>query len=208
MLINGIKICVIVHMKRKYKDLQELKSGFSTNKKFPAEYQEEILVALSHFPELKEARIRFVVVDSHDHPFHTTVSHAGLFSPKARRHYTVHIARAAKLAPDEALMQQLPFEARVAAMAHELAHIVQLEKKGGVKGLTFMKHEADRTMEREADICVIEHGLGFELYTHASYLRTIPGLIDTYRHADINRLHPNEILEALPPDQLQEVHRF
>jgi hypothetical protein len=195
-------------MSRKYKDIEELRSAYSANKEFPAEYEEEILLALAHFPELRDARIRFETVEKDEHPFSATASRNSMLGRSGKRNYIVHIARHSTLAPEEALMHHLPFEARVAAIAHELARIVQVEKKGGLKAIRLPAQGKSRKAERQADISVIEHGLGFELYTHASYLRTIPGLIEAYRHADINRLHPNEILEALPPEQLHEVHRF
>jgi hypothetical protein len=55
---------------------------------------------------------------------------------------------------------------------------------------------------------VIERGLGFELYLHATYLRKIPGFMEIRKDIEVNSLNPHEILEALPPEQLQEVHRF
>ena len=73
--------------------------------------------------------------------------------------------------------------------------------------LRFATSAPGRKAEREADVLTIEHGLGFELYTFACYIRGIPGYVDERKQIDINHLHPNEILEALPPEQLQEIHR-
>ena len=195
-------------MKRKYPTVAELRGQFGDKKEIPAKYEEEILTALSHFPELRGVKIKFRLV--HDQPqlFRTEPSRVSLLAPAGKRGYTVTITEQAAAALEPALMKNLPHEARIAAIAHELGHIVQYEKCKTFAALKMAVHGTDRSVERESDICVIEHGLGFELYIHASYLSSVPGLLDVYRHADVNRLNPNEILEALPPDQLHDVHRF
>jgi hypothetical protein len=36
----------------------------------------------------------------------------------------------------------------------------------------------------------------------------VKGYLEAYPDIEVNRMHPPEILEALPPEQLQELPRF
>ena len=197
-------------MKRNYPTGPELMNLHGHNKQIPAEYEEHIFLALHHFPELAQVRIKFRGAEQLEYPLKTTPSRISLLAPPGKRTYTISILTEAPEPMEKALLKNLPHEAKIAALAHELAHVVQFEKSGALQAVSMSLHTGNgyRELERGADIMVIEHGLGFELYTLASYLQKIPSLFETYRHADVNRLNPNEILEALPPDQLQEVHRF
>ncbi len=195
-------------MKKEYPPLSQLKAEYGRNKQIPENYQEVVLRSLFHFPQLRETTIDFIVTDNHEKRHSTEPSFGSVLKGK-KRSYTVRILEKKEGPEESALIKNLPYEAQMAAIAHELAHIVQFEK-GSSRHLkiTLNKLDKRRERERQADILVIEHGLGFELYTYATYVRNIKGLIDENRDLDVNHLHPNEILEALPPDQLQEVHRF
>lgn len=131
-------------------------------------------------------------------------------APRGTRTYRVRILEEAEEPLKRILLHNLPHEARISAVAHELSHILQFESAKPFRAawLNKKRRHMERELEREADVSVIEHGLGFELYTLASYTCSVPRLIEKYRHVDVNRLNPNEILEALPPDQLHDVHRF
>jgi hypothetical protein len=190
-------------MKKEYPSLDELRTKFAANKEIPQKYEEPILKALSHFPELEKVKIVFKTKDKHPVPY-GTVPVAGL-----RVSYEISILESADPPMEGALLKNLPETAQVGVIGHELSHVVQFEKGGMgpvVKAIVgYSSNNAQREMERGADVLAIEHGLGFELYTHACFIRAIPGYVEQRKEIDINYLHPNEILEALPPDQLQEI---
>jgi hypothetical protein len=200
----------ILQMKREYPPLAQLTAEYGAHKEIPGDLREVILKALFHFPELRETRIEFRLTEQGEFPHETQPSVARLLVPGAKRGYTVSLLTRATSPTDQALILNLPYEAQVAAIAHELAHILQYESKGagGAIRLSLQGGDAERTSERQADISVIEHGLGFELYTYAAFIRKIKGYLEARPDIDVNRLHPNEILEALPPDQLHELPRF
>jgi len=188
-------------MKRQYPSLEELKSGYGSNKDIPVKYEEIILKALSHYPELQNVRINFSLKSDHPEPYE---SFPALGFKKC---YTIILLEEAEDPVDKVLFKNLPEEAQLGILGHLLAHIIQYEKKGLVSVFKITKGSSERKVEREADVITIEHGLGFELYTFACYVRGVPGYIEKRNGVDVNHLHPHEILEALPPDQLQEIHR-
>ena len=197
-------------MKREFPSLSQLEAEFGRNKLIPDNFREVILKTLSCFPELRETRIIFRMVHSENDAQGPEPSLIRLLIPTSKRNYTVNILDAASPPLDQALLKNLPFEAQMAAIAHELSIITQFEKAGSLKAIRLLSRgkTEERELRRKADISVIEHGLGFELYLHASYLRRIPGLLELRKDIDVNSLNPSEILEALPPEQLHEVHRF
>jgi hypothetical protein len=188
-------------MKRVYPTLPDLKKEAGDNKQIPEQYAGIILKALHHYPELKNTRITFRLKDRNHEPYRVAPSLLPL-----RKHYTVTLLEKAEPPTDMALFRHLPDEAKMGAIGHQLSRIVQFETKGFAPALK-ITNQGSRKIEREADIITIEHGLGFELYTFACFVRAIPGYIEHRKELDINFLHPNEILEAMPPEQLQEVHR-
>lgn len=196
-------------MKKDYPTLAQMQAE-QAHKVIPEEYQEPILTALHHFPELKETSIEFKFTDKTDLPHHTRPALASLLLPAGKRHYSVELLTLAEGPAEKALFKNLPFEAQIAVIAHELGHILQYEERrsGAALKKSIQNEDAERTSGREADICVIEHGLGFELYTYAVYLRSIKEYLDLRPDMDRNHLNPSEILEALPPDQLQSTPRF
>jgi hypothetical protein len=188
-------------MKRQYPSIDELKRGYGPNKDIPLEYEEIILKALYHYPELQDVRIAFKLKPVHCEPYET-IPLVGF-----KKSYSIVFREEGPAPLEKLLFKNLPEEAQLGILGHLLAHVVQYEKKGLVSMIKLASGTPERKVEREADVITIEHGLGFELYTFACFVRGIPGYLGERNEVDVNHLHPNEILEALPPDQLQEIHR-
>jgi hypothetical protein len=195
-------------MKKDYPPLAELKSEFGKNKTIPSQYEGSILRALSHYPELKETKIEFRLRTDHPVPYGTTPAVMSVLNPLAKRGYVISLLEKAQPPMEHVLFRNLPLEAQVAVIGHELGHVLQFETGKASVLRTIISYATPRTqreLERGADICCIEHGLGFELYTHAKFIRAIKGYLEERKEIDVNYLHPNEILETLPPEQLSGI---
>jgi hypothetical protein len=190
-------------MRRQYPSTDELRSEYGRHKTIPEQYQEVILRTLSHYPELKEVRLNFKLRKNHPEPYETVPSVIGAVGLK--KSYTIFLLEEATGALSMALFKNLPEEAQMGIIGHLLSHVLQYEKKTLASILKLAASSPARKVEREADVLTIEHGLGFELYTFACYIRAIPGYVEERKQIDVNHLHPNEILECLPPEQLQEL---
>ncbi len=189
-------------MKKEYPPLAELKKDHGGNKVIPAQYEEVILKALSHFPELKETHITFTLTQKLHVPYSTTPSFGSILRTGKRRAYIISLLDEADLPMRAVLFKNLPEEAQRAVIAHELAHVLDLMKQTAPGLLkTALSHSnlyRRRDFERAADISVIEHGLGFELYVNAVYIRKVPGYVQAHKEIDTDYLKPQEILDTLP----------
>jgi hypothetical protein len=177
-------------------NLQELKKEFGRRKVMPAIYETVILKALSHFPELKDVRIHFELKSAHPVPYGTTPSFSSFFKKPEWRTYIVTLLTEAKGPTVGALFHNLPEDAQIGVIGHELSHVLQYHR---CKSKTLLKvvlffPMVRKFMEQDADRKTIEHGLGVHLYKWATYIRTIPGYVRQRPQINIFYLTPHEIM--------------
>ena len=147
---------------------------YTKYKKLPSGYEQEALAAFSHFPELQKVPVKFRVKKSYC-PLKTRPALLSMFMPKGHRSYVIIISNKTiqKLTP--LMFENLPENARIGIMGHELSHVADFSKKN--TWLSFKtaighlsKHYMD-SLEYHTDKICIEHGLGNELETWSSYIR-------------------------------------
>lgn len=181
--------------------IERLRRRAGFNKIIPPEYEEPILTALSHFPELKYTKIHFRKADKSSTPYGTQPSPNSFLRPASRRKYIITLLEKSEQPEEEVLFKNLPFEAQVAVIAHELVHVIQFSKCSVPElfkiAMLYLLPFFRKKIERSADIGAIEHGFGNNLYKHAMYIRSIPGYVE--QRPEINKyyLKPEEILQRL-----------
>jgi hypothetical protein len=180
-------------------NLSDLKKDFGRNKVIPKAYESVILKALSHYPELKNVRINFEFKSEHPVPYGTTPSFKSIFKKPEWRTYIVSFLTEAKGPMNKALFHNLPQEAQIGIVGHELAHVVQYNN---CKTTTLLKAFLffpliRKVMEQDADRQTIRRGLGLELYKWATYIRTIPGYLKQRPQINIYYLTPHEIMNYI-----------
>lgn len=182
-------------------ELNGLRREFAVNKRYPKQYEHAILYALAGYPELRHTRIVFGLTYSGSTPYSTRPTLASLFLPAAKRTYCVQILERAKGPEEAALLKNLPEDAQVAVIAHELAHVVQYNARSSwelIKRLTSAPlPSARKDIERSADIATIQHGFGEALHSQAVYIRRIPGYTEQRKAVNKYYLKPHEIMEYL-----------
>jgi hypothetical protein len=193
----------------KYGDINELRKLFGIKKDIPARYEEEILIALSHYPELKNEQIRFELSMASPVPYGTKPSLASVFLPKDQRIYTVTILERAEDPENEALIKNLDRKMRIGVFGHELGHVLQYSKRNSFSLLKtlalYLMDPYKRKLERAADQQAIKHGLGEELLRHAEYIRLIPEYIDKRPELNRDYLKPEEIAYYMAhPEKIPE----
>ncbi|MCW3103818.1 MAG: Protein of unknown function precursor [Bacteroidetes bacterium] len=183
-------------------ELQWLRSEFGRYKEIPEKYEEVILTVLSHYPELKDTCIRFVLKDKHPVPYGTMPSLKTIFSEPAEREYIITIREQADYPTFYALFKNLTEDAKKAVIAHEVAHVMQYSTCSKTELMKFMLFylvpEFQEKVEKAADMEAIIRGFGHELLEQAIYLRAIPGYVEERPAININYLKPQEIVEYLP----------
>ena len=143
---------------------------YGKHKQLLKEYELPSLIALSYFPELIHERIKFKFSGINGTAC-TTVSFISVFK-KINKQYIIYINNNPQ--KTGILLQQAPFNAQVAVIAHELAHVRDFKNRSFLDmalwgtGYLFVKHRSK--IEKRTDKMVIRHGLGYELYSWTDFI--------------------------------------
>lgn len=155
-------------------NFERLKNEFGINKQYPAEYEEQILTALSQFPELKETKIKWVIKESYT-PLSTQPEIKSLLKRKDKRAYVITISNKTKDTLKHLLYANLSFEQQVGIMGHELSHIIDFKSKNLLQSFVNLIGHLDPKfldrMEYKTDLICIQHGLGSQLMAYSSHVR-------------------------------------
>jgi hypothetical protein len=154
--------------------LHELRRVYGNNKIFAEEYELASLIALSHYPELKDVPIRFVVTD-YFMPIAAPPRLQTMLGGKSKWEYDVVISTSSEDRWGPLLLENIPFNGQVGIIGHELAHIADYRKRSLGQmialPLCILKPECRAHYEQETDRRNIEHGLGWQRYDHSSFVR-------------------------------------
>ncbi len=178
--------------------LDSLEGVYGVNKEIPSEFRESILLALSHFPELKNVPIEFAVKEAFP-PLSATPKIPTLFLGGNKRKFHVLISERSNAYMEPILLKNLPFNARVGVLGHELSHVVDYLNKSWMEliavalnyGLIPSYHA---WMEKKTDLIAIDHGLGWELYSYYKFARSLSERTPEANWANDFYLHYNEVL--------------
>lgn len=179
----------------------ELLAEFDGRKELPEGYELQALIALSHFPELRQVRIRFVQ-DDVAIPISSRPRPVSAFRSRWNRLYLVVIDTETDGPRDTLLLRTQPFNAQIGILGHELAHTASYVHR------TFFGIVADAVcqlsrpcrvrFERATDRRLIEHHLGWQRYDHSSFVRA------GFREAGVESdggggayMDPPELLEVM-----------
>ena len=158
--------------------LEAIRQEYGKNKDLPKEFETSILLALSHYPDLKETAIDFIVRPD-DIPLASRPYFGTMLLGKKNRKYKVVISSEGIKSnfAEPILMKNLPLDARVGVVAHELGHTEYYEKHKlnymiAFAARFFTQGKFERAHERSTDSLVVYRGLGWPAYAYAKYVRT------------------------------------
>lgn len=167
--------------------MEELKNLYSTNKVIPQEYEKQILIALSYFPELKNSTIEFRLKKTNT-PLSSRPKLFGLFQSARKRKYIITISEESNSKLQPIVLKNLNFNAQIGVLGHELSHVSDYISKGFGKMSNllliqiFSKKQVD-AFERRTDLICIQHGLGYQLLDWSTSVRENL-TVDFWRGAD------------------------
>lgn len=153
---------------------QELLQEYGQHKELPPGYELQTLLALSHYPELKETRIRFVL-DDVDIPLSSRPHWATMLRSADNRTYLVVIDSQREEGREELLLKKQPFNAQTGIIGHELAHTVYYLDRSffGILNDALCQLSSCRiNFERQTDQRTVDYGLGWQRFDHSVFLRT------------------------------------
>ena len=177
-----------------------LAAEFGNNKELPEGYELQTLLALSHYPALRNVKIKFVV-DDVDIPLSSRPHWASMLNSASNRTYLVIIDSLRTNENDAILLKNQPFNAQTGIIGHELAHTVYYLER------SFFKIIADAVcqlsdcrigFERATDTRLIDYGLGWQRYDHAVFVRRSRGQrIDVIGRSNSPYMSPVELLNLM-----------
>ena len=153
-------------------------------KTVPKGFEKAALVAYSAYPQLKEVNIEMVLTQS-GAPMESNFDLKTLFGSGENRVYRVLLNNAQDSGFEPILLRNLPFDAQVGILAHELGHVAYYHQlttlqiaKWGVLYVASSDFRAKH--ERSTDLMPLYHGLGHQIYHYAWYVRNDPSCKPLY----------------------------
>lgn len=186
-------------------ELSSLRTEFGAKKEIPAHLEAQTLIALSFYPELKDVAIRFKYSD-----LKTTMA-ARPTLPSAfrdnRRVYTIYID-ALCAHQHGILLDQVPFNAQIGLIGHELAHIKYYEQLNSFQVMklaaVYLLDKQKEKYEKFTDDLTIRQGLGWQLWQWSQFVHYESNASADYRAYKAQfYLKPEEIAERIGEWELQ-----
>ena len=169
---------VAYHAKDYEQSIDSLISELGYRKELAEGFELQTLLALRHYPELKNTHIKFIIKKAFI-PLASRPSMFSLLRQGDRRTYRVIISDKSLPQMDAVLLKNLPFNAQVAIIGHELAHAAEYETLNSYQlsavGLLYFSGSFRASMEKGTDKRTIEHGLGWQLLEYAEHVREVSG---------------------------------
>ena len=180
--------------------IDSLCNDYSVNKSLDPAFELPTLIALSHYPELKNARVLFV-----EKSINTTAAcrpiWTSLFRRRNQRVYKIYINNNPEKIKG-ALLQEVPFDAQIGLIGHELGHIVDYSDKNIFQiialGFKYLFIPGRVGVERRVDNITIAHHLGWQLYDFDDFVINRSKVSKVYK-AYKRRVYykPEELLQLM-----------
>jgi hypothetical protein len=181
--------------------VNELRENFGKNKKYPKPFELACLVALSHFPELKDVKIEFKYKSIGKHSMEAQPTADFFLDRYYKRTYKILINSKSQKKLGYSI-EALSFNQMVGIFGHELSHILQYQQRRNlgliIFLLSYLTTDFSKKVEFEADIIAIKHGLGWQVYDFVNYILNNANLDKIYRNKKLKDYYSEkDILEFM-----------
>jgi hypothetical protein len=185
-------------------NIDSLRALYGIKKQLLKQYELQTLIALSYYPELLNEHIRFEY-SALNSTAQTTVTFGSIFK-KIDKQYLVFIND--DIMKTGMLLSDAPFDAQVAVLGHELAHVTDFKTRGFFDmvwwGLSYLVVKQRTRIEIRTDKATIRHGLGWPLYYWADFVLNHSKANKRYKRIKQTKyMLPDEILEYIKKLNLQ-----
>lgn len=211
--LHAIKISRSIDSVSVVGDLQRLEVDAGQKLKCPVELRLPMLIALSQYPELRWCSIKVeftsLKTTATSRPSTQFLFKWHNFAKDTLRHhcnrtYVIRINN--KSCFEGVLMKDVPFNAKIGVLGHELAHIADYERRGTFRVLKrasdYLSKRRKRTFEREIDSITIVHGLGWQLYDWADFVLNKSTAVAQYKmFKKTTYMLPEEIIVKLQSEK-------
>ncbi|MFD2698656.1 hypothetical protein ACFSQ0_11685 [Mesonia sediminis] len=185
-----------------------------TNKEIPLSIKDQVEVALSHYPQLKDTPIAFrFKKEIKKSTMQAQPSFASFLKSRKNRAYIIFISEKFHIEDEEFSILDVEDDVLIGWIGHELGHVMDYRDRGtlgmAVFGLKYLFSTAHiQEVERTADTYAIKHGMKDYILATKNFILNNADLSPAYK-ARIKNLYmsPEEIMELvneLGADKLEQ----
>lgn len=178
-----------------------LLESYGRYKILPQNFEIQALVALSHYPELRNEYIEFRFKKAKSaHAAHPDF--LSLFKARNKRKYIVIISPKVKKHLENSRLEHLNYNAQIGVLGHELAHIADYSQRNFCEildfGIRYTRNKTIAEIETATDMSAIEHGLGYQLL---AWSESVHKMLEADRRGE-RYLKPKQIKKVLSEHHL------
>jgi hypothetical protein len=179
-----------------------------SNKIIPESIQEEVLVALSYYPELKDTPIEFKFKNQiNKSTMQAQPTFGSIFRSKEKRSYIILMSRKIQIEEERFTIKDIPSEVLIGWLGHELGHVMDYRNRTGIGmilfGIKYLFSGAHiKEVERAADTFAINHGMGTYILKTKNFILDNVSFSDKYK-AKLRKLYmsPEEVMHLIEQKQ-------
>tara|TARA_B100000949_G_scaffold231794_1_gene244623 strand:+ start:5939 stop:6574 length:636 start_codon:yes stop_codon:yes gene_type:complete len=170
----------------------------------PKSIEEEVDIALGHFPELEGIPIEFKFKKNiKKSVMQAQPTWSGLVKPRNKRSYVILISEKFKISGAEFKTVDVPRDVLIGWIGHELGHVMDYQNRGNLNMMGFgiryvLFKEFVKKAERAADSFAVSRGMSDYILKTKRFILNHSKIDDTYK-ARIKQyyLSPDEIMEMV-----------
>lgn len=180
--------------------MEKLRQIFGLNKKVPKEVISNFYTAIGYYPELKDVNIK-VRYGNIKTTMQCRPRWDFFLQRKEKRSYIIYIGNKRKKASG-VMYADLPLNAQVGVMGHELAHIIDYQSMNNIQltrfGIDYITAKRKKEIENRIDLIAIHRGLGYQIKDFSKYVFEESGASLKYlRYKMKFYFRPHQIKEVL-----------
>ncbi|WP_343487337.1 hypothetical protein [Allomuricauda sp. d1] len=155
---------------------------------FPKAIEEEVRIALSYFPELKDTPIEFKFKENiKKSTMQAQPNFWSLLRPKKHRSYYVLISERFKISGKQFQTKDIPKDVMVGWLGHELGHIMDYKNRDALNMIWFgirylYSEDYIKKAEREADSHAVDMGMEKYILATKDFILNMAGISEAYKN--------------------------
>lgn len=181
------------------------------NKIIPESIHDEVVVALSHYPELFNTAIEFKFKDNiKKSTMQAQPRFSSFFNAKENREYIIKISRQIQIDNEEFTITDIPSDVLIGWIGHELGHVVDYSDRTNLGMLIFginylFSSQYIRDAERTADTYAVAHGMGDYILKTKDFILENADISEKYKER-IRRLYisTEEVMDLINEDKVEQ----
>lgn len=184
-------------------NIDSIKKQYPKLSVYPVEFENQIFIAVSNYPELKNVNIsvkcNFLTTTMSSFP-----NIFSLFCKKEKRKYVLTINNRKNF--NGILLRDAPINAQIGVFAHEFEHVSDYQSRNIWRiigrGFDYLTYKSKRKYEKEIDSLTITAGYGWQIYDWSYYTMHNSKATESYKKFKARiYMSADEILQQIKCNQ-------